>query len=998
MKLSGLPKRTIALLTVLAALVAGSVAWTLVVRTRTNPPVPVERKLMEQRPKPLEPEVLRIPPREMRAIVRNDALLKPDRRFVLAFEDVAALEGARPEAGATCTPRDRRWTIDAGGGIRAELSDIPGFFETLDALRTVAGTRVPTGGKRVPEPELRRLRALASDPFEGRPMRALREIDARWEAGFDRRELLDLASLAFVTLEIATIDVLEMGDVTGGRALAVLALAEAAGNTRLLSREALLAHALGYPGEARRFARSLPRSDDLRPFLVGDDAELKASAEGAASSPVLRYLYAVPLAPKTDVSEVLDWLSSHGAPRADDPAVIMAALRAKDVFDHKLRLNSTLMMAGWSEAGGKDVRPGRGLLASFERTLAARGRERGPFFDEAVAVARTRAVFYSGLFGVGSFYLDSLSSGPAAQQFIDYLEGAEPGPGADFQRWYRNLAAEKNGAIKAEALVDDLTTLRFLGQAAVRRTGMRLKDVLYATAPARPRAAASLERVLDSRAANDFVFSSFCKNTLMHPVAFERYYRSSMDRASLESSGPDVWFAYQARDTDALKVIATGSGAKAWEQFSAIEYLDALDAIDDATTRALVLGVLSRKPDDSAATSCLWMLRKKGFLDDAEAYLRKWLAANPDEHVLRRALYAARLERVLFQGGRFDEAWKVIEPYVSTGMGDAVESGAEALEGVGRHEEARAMSAGSVERYPDNGMTRSAHARLLWRQGRYDDAPKVLLDARHPLNPHEWSDVVVGDFYDVFGKKGPSETRAAFEGLMRAGVNPWFLFSFADPFAKEKQYDTAIELLEMVARSHNERIDGNLRLYRYRVRRDGREGANRWFQSEVVRSASASWVGQKAFDLHMFEILWLLPDSGEHWMLRAQAAAFEGGAAEDRTQALVAHFRDPKTRPMDAVDGLFLLGLETEDHLFESATDAGRRCDVAFVLGLKALGGKRLEEGCDWLRICLRAGSSARPSYKNALGLLQFWDVRRFGRRLDASKSGGPAQLPPEDE
>jgi hypothetical protein len=53
---------------------------------------------------------------------------------------------------------------------------------------------------------------------------------------------------------------------------------------------------------------------------------------------------------------------------------------------------------------------------------------------------------------------------------------------------------------------------------------------------------------------------------------------------------------------------------------------------------------------------------------------------------------------------------------------------------------------------------------------------------------------------------------------------------------------------------------------------------------------------------------------------------------------------------------------------------------VAFVLGLKAVGEKRLENACDWLRVCQKTGSSARPSYKGAVGLLAYWDVRRFGR------------------
>lgn len=998
MKPSGLPRRTILLLAMLVVAALGSAAWTFVLRARPEAPAPVERKQMEQRPKPLTPEVLRVPPREMRAVVRNDALLKPDRRFVLAFEDVAVLVDARPKGGATCTPSDRRWTIDAGAGTRAELPDIPAFFDTLDALRNAAGKAIPSGGKKLSELESRRLRALASDPFENRPMRALREIDKLWDAGSDRRELLDLASLAFVTLQAGTLDVLEMGDAVGARAFALLALAEASGNRRFPAREALLAHALGYPGEARRFARDLPASEEVRPFLLGARDQLKVVAEGAAASPLARYLYAVRLAPKADVATVVDWLRNHGAPNAGDPAVIAAAFRARDVFDHELKLASTLMMAGWAEAGGKDERPGPGVLAAFERSLAARPSERGPLFDTAVAASRTRMVFYSGLNLVGSFYLDSLSSGPAAQGFADYLTGAEPGPGADFRRWYGNLTAEKNGTIKADRLVDDLTGLHFLGQFALRRIGNRVKDALYATSPARPKAAAALERVLDSRAANDYLFSMFCRNTLMHPLAFERYYRASMERASQEGVGPSLWFAYVGRDTDTLKAIAADPAADEESQLRAIQHLVSLRALEPAAIRTSVLAILARHPPSGTAMGCVRLLWSNGFLADAEAFLRKWLDANPGEHILTRALYASRLEHVLFLDGRFDEAWQVIEPYVSTGSGNALDSGAEALEGVGRHEEALRMSESSVARYPDSGWTRSSHAEILWRQGRFDEAPKVLVDPKHPLDYKDWNDAVVRDFFQVFRKKGPADTRKAFEALIRGGVNPWFLFDFAAPFAAHKQYDTAIELLEMVARSKNERIDGYLREYRYRVQRDGPEGANRWFRAEVVGSASASWVGQKAFDVRLFELLWLLPDSGANWMLRAQAAAFSGGADEQHTRALVAHFGDPKTPKSDALDGLYLLGLETEDHLLESATDGGRRCDVAFVLGLRAAGEKRFEEGCDWLRVSLQTGSSARPSYKSALSLLQDWNVRRFGRRSDVPKSARPGEPSSEDE
>ena len=226
-------------------------------------------------------------------------------------------------------------------------------------------------------------------------MVAVREIDKLWDTGFDRTELLDLASLALVTLQVGTLDVLEMGDVVGGRTWPSSRLprrrercgspsARRSSRTRSATRE------------RRVGSRKTCRPEQIRPFLLVADDQLKAVAEGPEASPVARPARGQ-LAPKANVADVVDWLKNHGAPSGGDPAVIAAAFRARDVFDHELRLASTLMMAGWAEAGGKDEKPGPGVLAAFERSLAAREREKGRFFDDAVAAARTRAVFYSGL-------------------------------------------------------------------------------------------------------------------------------------------------------------------------------------------------------------------------------------------------------------------------------------------------------------------------------------------------------------------------------------------------------------------------------------------------------------------------------------------------------------------------------------------------------------------------------------------------------------------------
>lgn len=982
MKAPVLPRRTIVLLLLLGVVLMGSVAWLLGQRAPSPPPVSVGRKLMLPRARPQEPEIVRVPPREMRTVVRQDGLLKPDRRLVLAFEEVASLTGRASEGGAKVSSADRRWTIDAGGGVSATLPTIPGFFETLDALRDAAGRSLTaTGGKNLSPAESRRLRELASDPFGDSTLRAVREIDRLWASGFSRSELLDLASRAFVTIALQTVDTLEMGDAIGGRALGLLALAEAAAKKRFLDREVLLARAIGYPGEARVFARNLPEREPARLFLLGADRLLKALAEDAKAPPLVRYLYVLDFGEQADTVQVEDWLRAHRVLRTEDPAVIGATLSCKDSFDYAVEANSTLMMLGWVEAGAKDSRPGPGMLASFERALASRKHENGRFLDDAVAAGHTRAIFYSGLCGVGSFYLDSLSSGPAAGQFIDYLKEAEPGPGAEFRRWFGNLVAEKNGEIRAERLVDDLESLPSLGQAAIRRTGTRLREALYATSSAKPKAAAILERILDSRPENDYLFSTMCRQSLMHPVASDQYYRASVERAGKKGALQDTWLAYQAQDAVRLRAISSDPAMSAYAGVWAVTYLKKLGVLSPEEIRASLLGILSRKPDTWSALRAIRLLWEDGFLVEGETFLRLWLGAHPDEHVLTRSNYAGRLEHVLFLQGRYEDAWRVIEPFVSTYQANALWAGAEALEGLGRHAEALRMSTDMLERYPDSGVTRADHAQLLWRQSRYEEAAKPLVDARHPIDPQTWGDYIAPRFFEAFEKRSRDDTLKAFDAMIRAGVNPWFLFSFAEPFATHKQYDTAIALLDNVCKSKNERIDGYLWAYRFRKLGRGADAANEWFRSEVVRSKSASWVGDTAFDSREFELLWLLPASNEVWMLRAQAAAFEGGVEEARQKQLIEHFRDPKTPEPDALYGRYLLGLETDDRLFESATDARRRCDAAFLLGMRAVGEKRLEDACDWFRVCLKAGLAAWPSYKHAEACLKTWDTRRFGVR-----------------
>lgn len=252
----------------LVAVLLCVLGWSLL--QRAPAPEPVANARPRPRftgPTPVPPPILTVPPAQMRDVVEADSLLKPDRRLLLAFEEVAARTSGK-DVTARVTGHRRRWTVEVGSSPAATLSAIPEFVETLDALRiAAAGARRAGSGRPLAPAEAARLRSLTSDPFGDGPIQALEKIDRHWASGTDKAVLLDLASKAYVTLEMQLTDTLEMAGLIPGRALALLAMAEAAAQKRFPEREATLAYLMGYTREARLIGVGLPagRPDWITP-------------------------------------------------------------------------------------------------------------------------------------------------------------------------------------------------------------------------------------------------------------------------------------------------------------------------------------------------------------------------------------------------------------------------------------------------------------------------------------------------------------------------------------------------------------------------------------------------------------------------------------------------------------------------------------------------------------------------------------------------------------
>ena len=88
----------------------------------------------------------------------------------------------------------------------------------------------------------------------------------------------------------------------------------------------------------------------------------------------------------------------------------------------------------------------------------------------------------------------------------------------------------------------------------------------------------------------------------------------------------------------------------------------------------------------------------------------------------------------------------------------------------------------------------------------------------------------------------------------------------------------------------------------------------------------------------------------------------------------------PENFEVSRARGFDIAGMKSR-HRKKAETVAAGDTVLFYLVGLKAVGEKRLEDACDWLRVCQKTGSASRPSYKRADSILKNWEKRRFGVR-----------------
>jgi tetratricopeptide (TPR) repeat protein len=878
----------------------------------------------------------------------------------------------------------------------------------------------------------------------------LRQLDQVWNSGKRDPSLFPLGARATVLLNLQLLDRVEMGDPMMAKALALLALTRGRTTDPALREEALLAHSMDYGKHAKRIAAGLPESDPARSFLMGNADSLKQAALAPSASRETRYLWLLQLSDAQAERElyVFNWahfrspelalsglkaaleLGTFTANRAVPPQIPRAVLdelsgelgssvegwrgnlarAARFVVGAVLEAIEEIAAkfpgkgAGQTRADDNDgvataasafigfLEPSLGFLIDrFEwgSEKAAR-KHSGPFLDPETYRAYYRAFFYSGLMARGIFYLDKLSSIEAAQEYAGELEAAKAGQAVELARWYRHLAEAKAGKESGPILGADLSSLPRLGPPFLMRSIEELQEVLPYGSPGAFIAARRFVARLDTRVEHRLHFSWVAFRMLMDLRLVEDLDRAAVDASTLE--GLAVRFAEFVGDRKRLTEMLRAPDVSVEGKAVALHALEKQGESPRDFLKAEYRRLLAEKSDSLnlrwGYTGYLERIKEYGA---ARAVISEWLEENEEKALgLEAAVARTKLARLYEKEGDYRAAWDAIAPAIESWQRGVLAQAASLLDKLGHPEKAEELARQMVSRYPDSPEGRADLAGLYWRHGKPVEAARLLTRAPRALSGEDWKFKVTPKFAEAFTGNHDGAL-SAFVELIATGTDPFAIKYLIQAMSEAGMHDTAFQMASQIRWPGQGGVEFNTIAYQNLREVKGREAALAWLRPRVPANIlnRASMV---VFEVKRYELLWDLIEHPEGdmadfvWVTRAAAAVRTGLAKDPNRGRLLEYYRRPVPGHYHVI-GRFLLGLATEDEVLAQATDANRRCEVAFFIGLKAQAEGRYRDASDWYRVTVETSVSNYVEYRWAYHTLYTWlGPYKSLSRLDTEK------------
>ncbi len=987
-------------------------------------------------PKPVEigqTNVLEVPPSQMRKSLADSYRLKPDHRFVLAFGELHYyLRGGKGEAVSLDRVSDK-WLLKVGTREAGTLPDYPKFNDILDSLGGWARNVTPqynlhrdSRDSRNTE-DLKKIKAQSDYFIAPYLFTGLRLADKMWAKKEGDIEVAKLAAEMLTALYIQTPDLLEVSDILGAKALALVSLLKSFAREPLLREEVLIAHRMGYEKHAISLAHTLAEDDPVRSYILKVDERLKAQATAEGASGITRFLWFQRLA---EMGDQTNWELYRKQFYDYNTAIVSTHATAYEKLNYQPLLVQT-SLASLMDSMDQETVQARSMSSTMEvanlyqgkrfdegqyKTLMANMNQysRGPFLDKRTFSTYARSALESNLFYVAKQELQKLYTRGEADFRLAGLDPASGEFSKDLAGWYSELYrqyAKKEKEYSPDIFKNPVMLMGYRPSFFVFRLAQ------YQGAEVPSKALRFVSTQLDSRPSHLYLMSEIASHGL-HDTEMSKDISRQIGLSVEVSPLQKLLILRDEGKLSELFAIANDFQRPLDYRLKATQLLYSHEGTDMPKLRDIYRAMVKANGESwEVREAYLEFLEKSNLHKAAEIIIRDYLKShdlgNAGFDFLRAKVAMARIYEA---EGRTVDAVKEVEGLLSGKAREMAKAQIQSL-GILRYNELelkpvyplekafveqnyqlrRQMMVEVVARplsilIADNKLEeaekivgeffkdfenfiefRALKAQLLWAKKDWQTAARLINLNAVPLDEFEWDNWIVRLYKIQNAKLEPQEAELAFEAMVREKFPDGRLVKLGATHANPPKTWQSLKA------KFTGPSDDTWAQYLYKEKEESPEAALQ-FLTEKVSKDKRNALSVSIYAANKDDLLWSFienPDEGGEseyvWLLRA-ASEVRAKIKNPSHQKALEYFYSHEGSSHYFSIGRHLLGLISEQQAYALATGDRAKCELAYFLGLKADSAGRWPEASAWYRVAAETELQANGEFQ--------WSKRRLKEKF----------------
>lgn len=818
----------------------------------------------------------------------------------------------------------------------------------------------------------------------------LSDNDARWEQGDWNKEMLQGTASALSLLNFQCLDLLQSGDSLGARALAATALSEELSGNDEKRNLCLLADTMGYAGYAQAKAKTLPDTDLVKHYVLGDKKGLRTIADATTASPQAKYFYIRLIGNNREVAEWQAKTKAYFASDSDMTLPVLCGFLELAKEDTLLGFSTNLLASlnrsllntsdekhpislesfSWNydtysqsqEWVLKDV------AKEFEANLNRRSPQpEGSFVDEQIYKQFYRATFNSAVSIISDCYLSMPEGTKNCARLADSLRVSQDSPADSLEKWLRLRIDEREGKTTYASLDSDLFTITKLGSGAVIQLCEGL-DLQFSAADPAPalRFGSRVMTNIDGRPNTRMDSALLLENLLLNLHQSCRILQSCAAEGQPRNITDAVKQAVFLHSQEKLSKLLQHPQLRPRERLMMLHALEEMPTANPSMIIQQYQKLAASAPHDWWASQPLYQLlwKNKRFAEAANV-ASKWIEKQKTFKFLDEIKARAALAQALMAQGKSAEGLKALEKtkfseqYVSLAMRALL------LEELGKREDAETWATECVKRFPNDANAVSLLAEILWRNGKYSQAAGFLRQSQNAVSRTEWRYVVGKAFASIFAKS-PLKLELAANSLIDAGLNNADnLGQIAAALYGADCAAGAFSILAKVEVNADQRAELLVVGYRYLKRWKNEKEALQWLNKQIPTGYNPIALAPYAFLSGQYELLWTVISAKDLTddVAVLRAAALAANPNQQHKEELLNRYSSKSDLPALIIK--HLLNSKNENQLFSIPLKNMQISKASFYVGWKSLlqAGNFLGD-TDWYRVSIERGSENNAEYR----------------------------------